>query len=395
MAGTRKSVRWRVLLAVLAFTAALVGARPLPVLAETRTTLWADPTAIATGLTQAARPALAYTPDGVGHALWESAGKLYHAAHVPGGQWSVARRIAYGMSPALAVDRAGRLHALFANQFMDNYEIYHIFLEEGIWSLPVNVSHTTGPSAYPALTAGSSQVLFAAWTDKSPGYWTIYVGAWNGKYWTSQPVANARGQAPALTTTVNGGVYLAWQDLVPMPGNPTGAFEVFFSEFDGSNWSLPVNISDSPSIESVGPSQTTTADGLAHLTWVEGDDEVRYCYGRRLYWPLPQTVARAATVARGARIASERRALLHITWDEGDLVRAATAAPAPPIWPKPAVVTAALAGDLREVSLAVLPTGGVAVGWTQTFLPGDVGVYESWRAPELRTRIWLPLMVSE
>lgn len=391
---TRRSKRWVVLLAILGLTAALVGARPLPVLAETDTTPWADPVAITTGLAQAARPVLAYTPDGVGHAVWESDGKLYCATQAPGGQWSTARRIAYGMSPVLVVDEDGELHALFTNKFMGNYEIYHISLVGGAWSLPVNVSHTSGLSAYPALAAGHDHELFAAWMDNSPGYWTIYVGTWNGEYWSSQPVPNARGQAPALSTSTGGIVYLAWQDRVPTPDNPTGTFEIFLSEFGGADWSLPVNVSDSPNTESIGTSLATTADELAQLTWVEGDHEVRYCYGHRLSWSLPQTVASVASVARGARIAAERGTLLHIAWDEGDSVRAAAAAPASPTWPKPTVITA-FSGDLRDVSLAVLPAGGIAIGWVQTVQPGDVGVYESQRLPKLRSRFWLPLTARE
>jgi hypothetical protein len=394
MDRTSRSKRWVVLLAMLGLTAALVGARPLPVLAETDTTPWAGPTAIATGLTQAARPVLAYTPDGVGHAVWESDGKLYYATQAPDGRWSAARRIAYGMSPVLAVNEAGWLHALFTNKFMGNYEIYHISLVGGVWSLPVNVSHTSGLSAYPALAAGHDQKLYAAWMDNSPGYWTIYVGTWNSEYWSSQPAPNARGQAPALSASTGGIVYLAWQDRVPTPDNPSGSFEIFLSESGGANWSLPVNISDSLNTESIGTSLTTTADELAQLTWVEGDHEVRYCYGHRLSWSLPQTVATAAAVARGPRIVAERGMLLHIAWDEGDSVRVTAAIPAPPTWPKPTVVTA-LDGDLRDVSLAVLPASGIAVGWVQALEPGDMGVYESQQSPKLRLRCWLPLTARE
>ena len=379
------------MLAMLGFLAAFITARPLPAGAETGTVAWADPTAIATGLTDATRPALAYTNDGVGHAVWESNGELYYAAQSPGEPWTAAVRIAYGMSPALAVDGAGQLHALFSNQFMGNYEIYVIDLTDGAWSLPVDISHTTGLSAYPVLTAGADRALYAAWMDNSPGYWTIYVGHWNGEYWSSQPVANARGQAPGLATTSNGTVYLTWQDRIPTVENPSGAFDIFVSEQNGTDWTLPIDVSDSPNVESIGASLTTTADGLAHLTWIDGDQEVLYCYGRQLYWPLPQTVSEAATIARGPRIMSDRRGWLHIAWDEGDIVRVTSAPSTPLKWPKPAIVTA-LVGDLRDVSMAALPNGGVAIGWVQTFQPGDVAVYESQPVSPLRPRIWLPII---
>jgi hypothetical protein len=391
MKRTRRAMRWGLTMAMLGLLAALVTTRPLPVRAQTGTVAWADPTAIATGLTDAARPALAYTSDGVGHAVWESNSELYYAAQRRGEPWTTAVQIAYGMSPALAVDSEGQLHALFANQFMGNYEIYVIDLVDGAWSLPVDISHTSGISAFPVVTAGADRTLYAAWMDNSPGYWTIYVGHWNGEYWSSQPVANARGQAPALATTPEGTVYLAWQDRTPSVENPSGAFDIFLSEQSGTDWSLPIDVSDSPNVESIGASLTTTADGLAHLTWIDGDQEVRYCYGRELYWPLPQTVSKAATIARGSRITSEAVGQLHIAWDEGDIVRVSSA-PSPPLkWPKASFVTA-LVGDLRDVSITALPNGGITVGWVQTFHPGDVGVYESQPISPLHPRIWLPVI---
>jgi hypothetical protein len=298
------------------------------------------------------------------------------------------------MSPTLAIDRAGKLRALLANQFMGNYEIYQITLVDGAWTLPTKISHTSGLSAYPVLVAGKDQTMFAAWMDNSPGYWTIYVGKWNGEYWSSQPVANARGQAPALAATLDGGVYLAWQDRVPTVENPNGVYDIFLSEQGEAGWSLPVNISDEPKTDSIGPSLTATYDGLAHLTWINGNQDVQYCFGRGWYWPVPQTVVRAAMVARGPRIAVARGGMLSIAWDEGDMVRATTAAPAPPMWPKPTIVTT-LSGDLRDVSLAALPTGGVAVGWVQAIRPGDTGVYESRQTSEYRSRTWLPIVKHE
>jgi len=376
---------------MLALVASIAGLWPRPVSAEASTMPWESPTAIVTGIPDAARPALAYTADGVGYALWESEGQLYYARQLPNRAWSAPQQVAYGMSPALAIDSSGRLHALFANQFMGNYEIYQVTLIDGKWTLPVDISHTSGVSAYPVLAAGPGHTMFAAWMDNSPGYWTIYVGTWNGEYWSNQPLPDARGQAPTLAASTDGTVYLAWQDRIPTLDNPSGTFDIFLSEHGDADWSLPINISDSPAASSIGASLTTAPDGFAHLTWVDDDQEVQYCYGEGVYWPLPQTVVRTAMIARGPRIASEHGGVLHIAWDEGDVVRATLAAPAPPKWPKPVVVTA-LSGDLRQVSLAALPGGGVAVSWVQAFGPGDLGIYESQQAPASSWHLWLPLM---
>ncbi len=392
MARNDRSRRWLSVLMALSLASIVVSARPAPARSDTETSPWVSPAAVATGLKEAAWPSLAFTGDGVEHAVWETEGQIYYAAQSLGRGWSPPRRIASGISPALVVDNLGHLHAVFVNQFMSNYEIYHISLENGTWSLPVNVSHTSGFSAFPAATAGEAGKLYVAWMDNSPGYWTIYLGTWNGVYWSNQPVANARGQAPTLDLSPDGVLYLAWQDRVPNADNRSGTFHIFFNERVNGSWTLPVDVSDRPQVESIGVSLTTTADGLAHLTWVDDNQEVRYCFGRGLYWPFPVTVARAAALARGPHILAERGEWLHIAWDEGDKIRAASAAPATLSWPKPTVITAPI-GTLRDVAVTLGPGNGVSLGWIQIHQPQDVGVYESRRASDLTPRAWLPIIL--
>jgi hypothetical protein len=370
----------------------IVLARPTPARSDTGTSPWGSPAAVATGLSDAASPSLATTSDGVEHAVWETGWQVFYAARTPGHSWSPARRIAKGISPVLVANDRGQLHTLFVNQFDANYEIYDSVLKNGAWSLPVNVSHTSGFSAFPAAAPGNAGALYVAWMDNSPGYWTIYLGTWNGKYWVNEPIANARGQAPTLSFARDGTLFLAWQDRVPSATNTTGAFAIFLSERANAIWTLPADVSDRPDVESIGASLTTTADGLAHLAWTDDGQEVRYCFGQGSYWPAPVTVVRAATLARGPRILTERNVRLHIAWDEGDIIRATSAAPTTLNWPKPQVITA-LNGDLRDIVLALKPGNGIALGWVQTHQPQDIGIYESWRASELPDRAWLPMML--
>jgi hypothetical protein len=392
MAKSNRSRRWRSGLVALVLASIAALARPAPIHADAGSAPWVSPTAVATGLRDALWPSLAFTFDGVEHAAWETEGQIYYAAQWPGREWNSPQRIASGMSPTLVVDDRGRLHALFANQFMGNYEIYDSALSNGTWSLPVNVSHTSGFSAFPTATAGSGGALYVAWMDNSPGYWTIYVGEWHGTYWSNRPIANARGQGPTLGYSPDGALYLAWQDRVPTATDPTGTFHIFLSQRRGDSWTLPIDLSARPQVESIGANLTTTSDGFAHLTWVDGGQEVRYGFGQEAYWPDPVTVTRAVTLARGPRILSERSERLHIAWDEGDMVRVASATPATLNWPKPSVIPAAL-GTLRSVALTMGPRNEVSLGWIQTLQPSDIDIYESWQDSGASPVIWLPFVM--
>jgi hypothetical protein len=371
----------------------IVAARAAPAQSEPDTTTpWMAPTPIATGLPSASQPALVFTSDGTRHATWESEGQIYYAAQAADRGWDSPRKIATGISPVMVADNRGRLHIFFVNQFIGNYEIYEVTARQGlVWSLPVNISHTSGFSAFPTAAVGAGGNLYVAWMDNSPGYWTIYVGIWRGSYWSNEPVPHARGQAPALAAALDGTLYLAWQDRVPGANDP-GRYDIFLSERTGSSWSLPVNVSDRPAADSIGANLTTTPDSLAQLTWVDDNQEVRYCLGQGSYWPYPVTVARAATVARGPHIQADGGLRLHIAWDEGDMIRAASAAPGTLTWPKP-VVIAAPVGDLRDASLSIRDHKGISLSWVQTSQPGDVGIYESWRVSEYADGAWLPIIL--
>jgi hypothetical protein len=295
----------------------------------------------------------------------------------------------------MIADDSGDLHAVFANQFMERWEIYYVRRHKDRWSLPVNVSQTSGYSGYPVLVQAKDKVLHVAWMDNTPGYWTIYHGALDASrdssFWSSLPVPHARGQAPSIAASPSGSIFLAWQDRVPGDQSPSGTFDVFLTELTDNVWTLPVNVSDSPDVESLGVSITATWDGVVHMTWVDQGRQVRYSYGRGWTWSVPQTVWTADTMAHGPSIVAEYGSILHVAWDQGNTIWAIRAPARPPSWPQPSLV-ASPAGVLQDLTLALMPGGGIAMGWVQASSPGDVSVYQSWRGTTSFRRAWLPLL---
>ncbi len=374
---------------------ALAGAR----VPNATSTPWGTPELVITGLTDAARPALADTGDGTTHALWESGGNVFWATRAPGQGWSQAQRIASGSEPTLAVDSAGHLHVLFTKQFLDNYEIYHVMYKEGTWTLPINVSRTSGVSTKPALAAGKDGRLYATWMDDTPGYSIIYSAKWsysarwpNG-FWRNQPIPYGRGQFPAIAVTQDETIFLAWQDLVPTIDNPTGFSNIFLSEWQKDSWSLPINISDCEDVDAKEVSITTTADGLAHLVWIEDTRSIRYGFGQGRSWPLPRTVTTAAVLARGPRIATVDGYFLHIAWDEAAILRATSAPGRSAIWPTPIAVTT-LQGTFKDVGLNITLENEMTLSWVQISQTGETSIYESRCERLIPNRIWLPAILN-
>jgi hypothetical protein len=206
-------------------------------------------------------------------------------------------------------------------------------------------------------------------------------------------VPNARGQAPTSAASLDGAIYLAWQDRIPRGDSGEGTYEILLSKLVDKKWSLPVNISDRADAESLGPHLAITRGGLVHLTWVNQGREVSYSYGRDFYWSSPQRVWLTTGSARGAHIVAEQDALLHIAWDEGDVVRVTSAPVTSSSWPKGELFPAP-GSNLKDVTLALIPSGGIALGWVQASEPGNMSIYESWHAPAFTHRAWLPMLTN-
>ena len=302
------------------------------------------------------------------------------------------------MSPSLVADGTGQLHLIFSNEFGFNYEIFYVVRRDGEWQWPINVSRTTGKSSQPVLVITESGKLAAAWTDDTPGYPTIYFGSWSDTFWSAEPVANARGQAPALAAAPDGTLFLAWQNDDPEQPEDPATFQIFLSELPEPwepltklHWSLPVILSDHPNVDAIGATMGV-ARGTVHVVWVENDQEVIHTYGRDELWSEPQSVSAAADIARGPRLVVEQGSMLYLVWDEGDAIISTTAAALGGTWSSPAVVTNS-AANLRDVATSLVPTGGIGASWVQVAGPGDVAVYESQRKSVFARQVWLPVLL--
>ncbi len=355
---------------------------------------WSAPTPVASMLDNVGHSMVTITGDGASHAIWETDNRLYSAHQDPSGTWSAPEEVAYGFAPHIIAETDGTLHVAFVNSFMGNFETYYVVRRSGKWSLPVNMSHTDGYSARPKLALAPDGVLHATWMDSTPGYWTTYHATWAEPFWSTRPIPSGRGEAPSIAAAQDGTVYVVWQDPASPNGTELGAYEVFLAGLRDGTWTTPLNISDSRDLNTLGPDVTVTADGFAHLVWIEGDKQVRYSYGQATSWSTPTTIATATSYANGVRIAAESDKFLHVAWDEEYEVRATTAPERAEQWPESYLVIES--NDvLRDVCLARNPSGGVGLSWSQTSETGRSNIFASQREPMQAHRMWMPLLMWE
>lgn len=231
------------------------------------TEVWSAPEEIARLPGDTWQIALAVDSRGRPHVLWEESGSVLHSARDAGGWWP-ARQVAFGEAPTLALDEGGTLHALFANSFDGNHEIYHISFANGAWSLPVNVSHTSTFSVGPVLRHGQGSIpLVATWAELRPEGPMVYYGFWDGQDWHSKPVVQARGLGPALAVD-DLGPALAWHSRAEQD-RPFEVYAARGASLQGGEWSLPENVSDTQDEDSVVASLALDPRTW-HVAWQEG-----------------------------------------------------------------------------------------------------------------------------
>jgi hypothetical protein len=275
-----------------------------------------DPTNVSASGEDSRYPALAVS-DAAVHVVWEESERVYHA-YGSGDTWSSSRSVAVGEQPVIAADASGAAHAVFVNLFGGNYEVYYCRWNGSSWSLPRNVSSTSGVSSAPSLALAPDGTLHVVWADNTPGYNVIYHAYWDGRYWLNEPIPHAMGGAPAVAVGSDGVVHVVWHDREW----PDAPYEVYYSRLVGREWSLPENLSDSQAQPSIIANLAVDQDGQAHVAWQEkagGRYTIYYTWGREGYWSIPERLSHGEAEAYVPTLAVSQGSSVFVGWDESTL----------------------------------------------------------------------------
>ncbi len=351
---------------------------------------WSAPENVSSSAGRAVNPVVLAGDGGTIHLLWEENDRIYHALR-RAGQWGAPRAIATGQRPAAGLAADGTLHVVFSNQFAGRYNIFYTAWTGNIWSLPRLVSKTPGMSTFPALALDRAGVVHAAWADTSPGFSVIYHG-WLGTTWLNEPLSNARGTAPVLA--LDGAadeLHLAYQ----ASGINNGLREIFHLQGQRYHWSLPENISVSPEQESLGVAMACAPDGSTHLAWQEhvgNQAHIRYASGQRASWAAPLTVSDVAVDAREPAVMVTQSRQLSLAWREGDMiVYSRRELPGGEFLPRKELVSSP--NGLSGPALAGSPGGELNLAWSGWSSTSERDIFFSQHGPLMRPRVFLPGVV--
>jgi hypothetical protein len=353
---------------------------------------WTSTWSPAAALSGSREPALALVGE-TPHLVWYAAGTLYHS-YLGSDGWSTPALVAMGAEPALAATPDGDLHCLFSNTFAGNYEIYHVIWHAGAWSLPHNVSHTTGASTRPSVTVDQYGILHAVWTETTPGQPVIYYGQRADQAWSSAPIPNSRGVNPVIASGLGGVLYVAWQDTSASGANGE-VYDIYCGRYDYDAWQIPENVSDTPAVQSIQPSITVDSLGLVHLVWQEQQDtvfQVYYCERVPGGWAVPANLTENRADCLQPQIVANPPGMTQLVWLESGAVWHQAGQSQGQIEWWPAEPAAAGATGMNGLAMAVSQRGSVHVAWSALSIDGGSRIYYAQREPVLKHRIFFPIV---
>jgi len=319
---------------------------------------------------------LAADSQGRVHVVWSEGGEIVHRHQLTEG-WSAPMTVATGFAPALAADTGGEIHLVFVNRFADVDDVYYTSWRDGPgWQLPVNVSDGVERSSSPSLAVAAAGSRAVVWGSRSGDVDLIYVAeSDDGMLWSSGPVPHAFGVRPKVAIG-DGSLLVAWHGPYDVPGS---AMEIYFSVRSNHQWTLPLDVSASPEVDSVFASLAYEAD-KGYLAWQEnlpGGSAVLMSVGEAGGWSIPQK--RSGEGPAYAPVVMVGLGGGHVAWTTEASVQYAGWSVSSGTWQTIEDVAAAQAG-VRDVSMAL--GASACLAWLAEAAISNDDVYYSVRMAE-------------
>lgn len=253
------------------------------------------------------------------HVVWSENGQILHRVFNEYG-WSEIATVRSGHSPSLAADSQGNVYMAFAAQSSGADDVFFASWQAASgWSLPVNVSESSAPSASPWIAVADDGELAIVWSEQDAGWTPIFLGlSVDGELWTTMPIPDAYGSCPVLAFGPAGDLWVAWQDVFDV-GFPT---EIFVSQGTESEWTLPEDVSYSIEVDSILPS-IAVWEGKVCLAWQEGAPGEEAIYWTQWVdgaWDWPQKRS-GMDRAFAPTLAVDASGYGHLVWTTEDTVQ--------------------------------------------------------------------------
>jgi hypothetical protein len=189
-----------------------------------------------------------------------------------------------GQSPVITVDRRGWVHVAFYRVMDEQHfrcDPYYCYYNGTSWSTPINLFPDAKQANNLSICVDTLNRVHITWTDFGAYVGELYYTCYNGTTWIgpvhmadSLPNTSALGMS-SLACDSSNNVHLVWQSY-PETGND---MEIFYSKFDGDNWSHPINISNDPQGSGM-IDLVIDKEQYLHVVWMDYAEDYGVRYSR-------------------------------------------------------------------------------------------------------------------
>jgi len=352
---------------------------------------WSQPRNLSNSPARVTNPVLLAGAGDQLHALWEENNRIYHSFR-RNGVWSNPSSMVTGFQPAASMTADGSVHLVFSSQYFGRYRVFHVIWNGSYWSLPKLVSKTSGIATSPTVAVDKAGLVHASWADTAPGFSIIYHG-WFDSTWLNEPIQNARGDIPVLVADAKQDkLYLAYQ-----AASLSGAKrEIYFAQGHVYDWPAPENVSLTPDTESMNAALAIDGESKLHLVWQEvigNKSRVRYRFGRQSNWSPAQDISDPAQDAHYGTVAVTQSSQVSVVWQQGPSLIYRKRFTGADAW-DPEQVLVSNSNGLGDPVLAGSQNGEINLGWTGWLNTSERDLFLSQREPLLRPKMFIPSVVT-
>ena len=174
--------------------------------------------------------------------------------------------------PAIEVDAVGNAYAVWQDSRHGSWDIYYAFRPTGDrWgdNLPVSDGPGFTDQVNPAVAMDAAGTLYAVWEDNRNGNWDIRFayrpagGSWSNSVRLNDDDGVANQRNPVIATNSAGYVIILWQD------KREGSWDIYSVLRSSSGfWSPNLRVDDDPGhSDQIEPSVALDAAGSAYAVW--------------------------------------------------------------------------------------------------------------------------------
>ncbi len=217
--------------------------------------------------------------------------------------------------PALAVTNGGVAHIVWE----EGGELNHSYREAGSWSTPSPIPGT-GTSEQPAVKAGPGDRVHLVYVNDVEVFYTdVFYVAWDGSDWSLPRNVSQTGEsgafsqvseAPDIAVAPNGSIH-----VVAVEQTASGSQLHYASSNDGLSWPSYGLI---PSAYGAGPSINIAGEDAIHLAYRDDSEDEIYVLDRtNTGWSLPQNISNApGAFSTVPDVAVDGKGIAEVVWQE-------------------------------------------------------------------------------